>query len=482
MSPLTVRSAPGMGPLEVTIYPVEGDPIEFALSSSATSRKLELVAGRYAVVARRPNGSRIRRYADVPSDKVVDLREARVEVAHDFMQADAERGLVASGPKEAGSHRDLGQARQNVERGVVGVLLRSAEKLQQYSDDIDPDAIGDKVYDEMTQRARRWLDALKAPRELTLCIWRLSSGRWTAIPADAAAELTQAELSAEFCNLVLKPGSATVAVGLIDDLGFGPIVAVAPFSQPLSLTFLAEGLSVHAHDRDRTPGGVRSPVALATPTQGSAADLLSALNAPSTRAADALWLQAKGGLGLDRFVLDASPHTPVEMLREKFQRPAEALIAAHYLLRFLPSSLPLAWADNLCRALPEAADGPVIAAWARMSGDGALAGPDIDREVAGLLTMALARPVVLFARTRLLLGQALRFAPEVAQTGLAAQEPFRRAGADAGGLEAFWGGHPTAGGRASPLPPGSKPQIVLDKRGFVAKHRFRDLGPERGTP
>ena len=41
-------------------------------------------------------------------------------------------------------------------------------------------------------------------------------------------------------------------------------------------------------------------------------------------------------------------------------------MAAHYLLRFLPKRLPVHWADILARALPEAADGPAIAAWAHI--------------------------------------------------------------------------------------------------------------------
>lgn len=57
----------------------------------------------------------------------------------------------------------------------------------------------------------------------------------------------------------------------------------------------------------------------------------------------------------------------IELLLDKFQQRAETLLAAHYLLRFLPKRLPIPWADNLVRAMPDAADGPVIAIWARLT-------------------------------------------------------------------------------------------------------------------
>jgi hypothetical protein len=62
------------------------------------------------------------------------------------------------------------------------------------------------------------------------------------------------------------------------------------------------------------------------------------------------------------------PHQgPIVYLDGKVEHPTEALLGAHYLLRFLPNRLPLAWADNLSIAYPKAADGPVIAAWLRLT-------------------------------------------------------------------------------------------------------------------
>ena len=43
---LTVRSSAAMGPLEVTVYPPQGDPVEFALSSSNIAHSIAAAAGK----------------------------------------------------------------------------------------------------------------------------------------------------------------------------------------------------------------------------------------------------------------------------------------------------------------------------------------------------------------------------------------------------------------------------------------------------
>jgi hypothetical protein len=137
------------------------------------------------------------------------------------------------------------------------------------------------------------------------------------------------------------------------------------------------------------------------------------------------------------------------MLIDKFQRPAEALLAAHYLLRFLPGQLPIGWADNLSRALPSAMDGPVIAAWARLHNrPTGISDKKFDIEFRECIDLALSRPVTLFARTRALLFDALRLIQDPgALLEKTRQEEYRRFGADAGGLESFWGGGPASPGK-----------------------------------
>jgi hypothetical protein len=226
-------------------------------------------------------------------------------------------------------------------------------------------------------------------------------------------------------------------------MGLGPIVNVPPFTEGVEVTFLSKGVLVQAADRTITPGGQRIPVALVTPTNRAAADLLSALAAPATPPAAAIWEQTVPNLL-------PGENVAVQMLREKFERPAEALLAAHYLLRFLPDRLPVPWADNLVKAMPQAADGPVIAIWARILNRPAnLSDAEVDQAIDANAALALKRPVTLFARTRMLLFDTLRLTSDKTKSETRTREgAFRRFGADAGGLECFWGGGPDRPGAA----------------------------------
>lgn len=464
MSSLLVTSRQETGPLEVTVYPGDGDPIEFTLSSSKTSHPLDLPPGRYAIVGRRPNGARLHTTAVVPAQGRVDLDDAVPSSSLPFMAQEAARGLV---PTEATAPPGLpGQAEPPLRREERGVQLRAVKRLENFADGSDPETSDDQVDKGAALTGWRLLTREDDHRQLAVHVWELSpEGEWRASTGDASVVIAKLDVSRDFLSLSIRPPRRTTSVGLLDETGFGPVVVVPPFREPVRLTFLAAAVTSPAADRDRNPGGRRERVALVTLDNPAAADLLGALAAPRTPPAEALWSQAAPGLDLDDPLVRHD--APLNLLREKFERPAEALLAAHYLLRFLPERLPLAWADNLVRALPSAADGPVLAAWARMLCPGGDQDRDVDRKIQELLREALRRPGVLFARTRTLLIQGLRFAPEIAAAGHQAHEAFRRAGAEAGGLEAYWGGHPTSAGKPHPLRLGEPwARVRLDDDGF----------------
>lgn len=97
MTTLTITSAPALGPLEVSVYPPEGDPVEFTLSSALTQKTVPAERpGRYTVVARRPNGARLRQSAQVGGeDASVSLSDAIGDTPNEFMQRETERGDIA---------------------------------------------------------------------------------------------------------------------------------------------------------------------------------------------------------------------------------------------------------------------------------------------------------------------------------------------------------------------------------------------------
>ena len=262
------------------------------------------------------------------------------------------------------------------------------------------------------------------------------------------------------------PSGPARCFGLLNSSGYGPLVIVPPFTSTIEITFLAKGVFVRADDRDRAGGRERVPVALVTAERAGVADLLNGLAAPSLLGADTIW---------DHSAADLVPNAPtaedpLEILYHKFDQPAEAVAAAHYLLRFLPRRLPLSWAKNLKAAIPTAADGPMLAAWALVSNrPSGMSDAEVDAAFAGHVSDALARPVTLFARTRALLfsSQKLLSGDLRSDTRWAAAEAFRRAGAGAGALEAYWGHSPALAGASGPNDPGP-PLLNL----FLNKDQF----------
>jgi hypothetical protein len=287
-----------------------------------------------------------------------------------------------------------------------------------------------------------------------------------AIWGDAsAAMVVRFTGSSGFLKIRLDEPAKIAAVGMLDRQGHGPIVIVPPFHEPIEISFIAEAVVQKPDTRANTASALRVPVAVVLPDHHGVADLLTALGSPSLDHASSVWEDAVPS------VVEGSGSADVaaDMLLKKFDRPAEALLAAHFLLRFLPERLPLDWADNLMKAHPTAADGPVIAAWSRITGVSSIKQDKkrCDKEFKERIRVALSRPTVFFARTRYLLCDALRMLE--LETADPAPTDFLDHGAHAGGLEAFWG--------SNPLTPGSRAALPIScPRTIVARVRARSTG------
>lgn len=426
MTELTVTCTADMGPLTVSVLSPRTDSIEFALSAGSTAKTLSVEPGHYMVIARRPNGSRLRRSTIVGDDAAsVSLSDPVGVTPNEFMEREFTRGEVNTSIRSAGSPLSgvfadtLGQARLRLD----DVLKRSNENL------VAPASI----------------TAAADTSSLSLAVWILKEGAWNELGRHRPGDL--AAVSGDFIKMRVPAvlprmldRHPILAVGLLDASGLGPVVCLPPLADPGELTFVLAGVKVRIADRDAT-GQQRVPVALFSPGLRPIADLMSSLAAPDTPLAATIWDQVVPGL-----VPDAGGDVEL-VLRSLLDKGyhAEALIVAHYLLRFLPKRLPVAGAERLVGALPSAADGPIIAAWAwiqnrpKHADDG-----EVDAAVSRLVARALARPVSLFARTRTLLFEARHFVERDGSGGAPWRRVagFRRAGAAAGGLECFWGSSP----------------------------------------
>lgn len=446
--PLLVTSASPvpLGPLSVEIVPETGDSLdEFALSSGHQSQEVMVPLGRYAVIARRPNGDRLCKSVTVAygASAKVDFSANLPPSPNEFMSQEASRGEVAAGP--ALKNGRLGQI-----QGFAGHALEALS---------------------VTREATRTSTRTSRQSVWTLQAWSLPDQATSSPPAHCTF---QKGLS----FLKVRTERHCLAVGLLDETGFGPIVFTPPFRKPLHITFLAKCLATRAAARYLNPSGQRALAALATPEEPPVADLLSALGSISLDHAAELWQQNS-----------ASPTNALNFVRGKFDNPSEALLGAHFLLRFLPAQLPLVWADNLRLAFPGAADGPVISAWLRMTSSAT----DVDHlnlrklhaDVRQFLAHALDRPVTWFARTRRLLVDGLRLEQlqtpqKQSTTSTPPPSAYLDFGAHAGGLEAFWGTHPFSPGtmRRSGAPP-SRKIVTIALEGTTFTRVLSELGSGR---
>jgi hypothetical protein len=384
---------------------------EFSLSSLYHTHMISVPPGRYAVMARRPNGDRLLRSVMVSpgAHARVSFADALRPSPNEFLQEETGRGEIASAPALSKGDRPVGLL-----RGIAAQSLAAVT----------------------TARVASGKSASHAKSTWTLRAW----GTVGEEPKESLARLG---FSAGVPFLKVSTSQQCLALGLCDEQGFGPIVVTPPFRQPLHVTFLAQALATRPAARYLNPSGRRAPVALVTPNEASTADLLAALGAPEVEHAADLWSRGSG-------------HA-INYVEGKFKNPAEALLGAHFLLRFLPDRLQLKWADNLSDAYPEAADGPVIAAWLRLLSRAAdvrqLEPKKLKKRLEQHLAEALVRPITLFARTRRLLVDGLRFLPpetrerpKSASPKRAEPSQFLDYGAHAGGLEAFWGTDPASPG------------------------------------
>jgi hypothetical protein len=413
----------------VEIIPETGDNLEeFVLSSVHQSQEVLVPPGRYAVIARRPNGERLYRSVTVEHG-----RPAKVDLAADlpaspnkFMSQETTRGEIAPGPAVKKGQLGLIQ-------GFAGHALKALSMVREAT--------------PTSARQSLW----------TLQAWSVPDQPASSLPAECSFE-------EGLSFLKVRIERHCLAVGLLDESGFGPIVMTPPFRKPLHITFLAECLAARAAARYLNPSGQRALVALATPEEAPVADLLTALGSIALDHAEALFQQINDAL---------------DYVYGKFDTPIEGLLGAHYLLRFLPEQLPLGWADNLPRAFPHAADGPVIAAWLRMTSTANdvvnLDPRDLHADVQWWLGSALDRPITWFARTRLLLVNGLRLEKLKTPRSPAKNSDLSPAayldyGAHAGGLEAFWGTHPFSPGtttRSGAPPSLTVGTIALEGSTFV---------------
>jgi hypothetical protein len=427
---LTVQAGgrSSLGPMTVEIVQEGGDSIEFVLTSSQSKHQLMLPAGRYAIMARRPNGERLRRSVTLTaSPQVVTLSDE--PSPNEFMQPETSRGEVAvSGV----SDKVKGPA---ILKGFAGEALKSVAAVQP---------------SDQSERAKLQRRAAQGVQQLTIRAW----------PSRSPTDMTVFPPAIGPSLLKISVHRGCLAVGILDESGYGPIVMTPKFRDGLDVTFLADGISTWAAQRYLNPSGQRTPVALATPRDPNVADLLSALAVPIVEHAQAVWEQSIGRVGAGGDSVSAS----LEYLSEKFSFPGEAILAAHYLLRFLPDKLPLRWADNLSKAYPGVADGPVIAAWLRLTGKGddvtAQDAKQIDSTVADLLRTAARSHVVAFARTRVLLADGMRLQPiKIGEE--VHPSVYLNYGAHAGGLEAFWGRDTHSPGPAGSQPASTQPCVNL---------------------
>ncbi|HYE45616.1 MAG TPA: hypothetical protein VEA44_07565 [Caulobacter sp.] len=466
MSRLSILSHMDLGPLDVSIQGAAGEDVEFALSSGRTQHQVTLKRGQYAIVARRPNGELLRRTVTLgPQDVTVNLADQVPPTPNEFMAMETERGQIrpAGLPKRGPAEQPGAVLAGAAGRILANTITHALPDLGSLSD-AGIGAVGAASlsfdFDAAFTRSVQKLAARKRARTLRLRLWRLSGDQWT--PHRDRNDWGMAR-SADFLKVRLNPARQIRAVALVDGRGLGPVVMIPPLATVAEVSFLADGVLARIADRDHVPGGERAPVALVHIDSPPAADLLATLASPRTPRAEELWEQTAPGLA------GGPPDAAIGMLLGKFEQPGEALLAAHYLVRFMPDRLPLAWAENLAKALPVAADGPVLAAWTWVNNPPpAASGADINNAVHRWIKAALDRPTVLFARTRALLFDALDLCgPQTAERGRALQLPYRRAGAGAGGFECFWGGGPNSPGRPVRAGEHALAELAFDRGAFL---------------
>lgn len=441
MAQLRIQTQSALGPLTVEVIGPRGDRVggRLTLSSLRRGATVDLMPGDYTVVATRPSGEQLIAPTTVGpngGDAVVAMSGAS---PREFLTDAAGLGLTyapkASAPDDYRVTTLASPFAANTAARSMSALLR-----KQYVPGRFDLSLGD---DQLAST-----DSTVRSVDCRLTCWRLSQGRWQTCSAPVP------RYSDDYLQLVVTERHSPLAIGLLRDDGFGPVVTVPPLWSGIVLTFIAAGVAMDDNaDRETNPSAVRVPVAFAVPQNPGLADLLVGLNAPVLPNASVVWQEGRSG----------DPESALLQLANKFDDSAAAVLGALFLARFAPSKLPLGWLRNLNGILPEVADSWLLLAWTRATqGDGDYKWP---MSIAEQLRRASACRCTYFNRTRIQLAKlALRFGPyprarqdDVATPRRARPGDYLDFSADAGGLEAFWGYSPTR--------PGNEPSYPTKKPG-----------------
>jgi hypothetical protein len=470
MAVLTIRASQ-MGPLSLRLLSADGRLIAQQpppLSSGRPSVAVTLDEGAYVVIASRPSGQVLTQEAFVGPNGGVVAFQVEGNSPNEFMGPATERGLVPAVPDSGGrlDHRDAALAQLTERPATAGDAGKAMRAIGQAALGFGVRQVVSRSAPALTSAVFRSLIKTTAARPsppaapLALRRWTWRDGGWRRDDRDSPP--LWSDLGAGYFRIRVDGGAEPArAFALLDEDGYGPVVIAPPFRDGLDLTFLADGVTAAtASERVGNPSAVRVPVAVSLPGDPRSADLLGGLSAAALPGADQLW-----AAGADDDDVDSA----FALLYHKQQDPAAAVLAAHFLVRFSPKRAPVKWLINLCSLLPEVADGPVLLAWRYISAGG-VQGAHVDPgQVRDLLRQAARRPVHYFARSRSLLSQGMRlYGPWSRRRDPNARNPkprpgdFLDVGADAGGLEAFWGSSPIAPGRPAAPPhwPSAPPRTV----------------------
>lgn len=454
MTTVSLKS-PDLGPLTIEVLDERGKSLVAPMLMSSSQSILEirdLPQGNLTIVATRPSGEQLLSPIAANEANVNAYLEVPGRSPHEFMSEATSLGLVRPRPPETVSEY-LGLAPDRLSSLLISTVGGTAGR--------NLVALGaSPVFASRSVAAfdgglfpKSEPPAYEAvPDYHTLASWEWSDGRWRRTP------LPHQNLNAGSAYLQLRLwGTETpMALGLLDGLGYGPIVIVPPFRQGIDITFLAEGLQSAVFGRRvDNPSAVRTPVALAVPLDRSLADLLVALSSPAMPQASQLWDQVAASHGSPA----DSAHA---FLVDKYKDPTAATLGALFLARFVPGRVPAEWLRNLDGVAGNVADNAYLLAWAAMTRPSDR--PANAAAIQDLIRTAQKRPLLYFSRTRAQLVQAARlYGPWTRSRRLELTSPrhprqgdFLDYAADAGGLEAFWG--------ASPSRPGSMPGDLPSER------------------
>ncbi|MBZ9735762.1 hypothetical protein LB534_20310 [Mesorhizobium sp. CA18] len=376
----------------------------------------DIAPGEYTVVATRPSGDQLVVAADVGplgGEALIALPATRPG----SRRRPASRGLDDS---TAGSEAGFGlESTASWSQGLTARSMRSLEAHRRQPE--GPDSIfGDFSSIAFSRRC------------LKLVGWAFRAGYWHGydhfgdpqIVGDG--DVLKIALTAEF----------PVAIGLLNEGGFGSIVVVPPLAGGVDITFVAAGVDLAGGaDRINNPSSIRVPVAIPMPRDPALADLLAGLSAPALP--DALSLLPESGA--------ANISAAIRAFRQKYDNSTSAVLGALFLDRFAPTKLSIKWLRNLYRLLPDIGDTALLLATAHAAQE--QPSEKVDTLIRELLHRAVSSHCFLFARSRSQLSQMLH------RYGFSSRAPKRKKeeiqrryigqfldfGADAGGLEAFWG-------------------------------------------